>query len=290
MRAKQQTIESENDIFQAKLSDITPEERVAVETLARLNVARELVGLAPKGSAAEPKSHKLKPRRQLRQRRSRRKPAPVSASGRSSKAAHESRCGVCRHPERAAIEEAFVHWQNPRDIQDEYRISERAIYRHAHALGLFSIRSHNLRFALGNIIERTSRMYTTPECIMRAIQVFAKIDDHGRWIEPPRRLIISREPASVVAEVADATGVADLSAASRVQRIPVLQPPGELQAAETIAPANLNAANSNSASLEIGSIVPEPTGPDAASDSPESARPVWPKPAFVLDRSRFAGW
>jgi len=289
MRTKQQAIESENDIFQAKLSDITPEERVAVETLARLNVARELAGLAPKASAANPKSCKRKPTRQLRQRRSRRKPALVSRPVRSSKAAHESRCSICRHEERAAIEEAFLHWQNPRDIQDDYRVQERAIYRHAHALGLFSIRSRNLRFALGNIIERTSRMYATPECIIRAAQVFAKIDDEGRWIEPPRRLIISREPAAVVAAVADATGVADLSAASRVQSIPA-QPLGQLQAAETTVPADPNAAAPNTANRNILSPAPEPTGPDASSDSPESARPVWPKPAFVLDRSRFAGW
>jgi hypothetical protein len=29
---------------------------------------------------------------------------------------HQRKCCVCRHAERDAIEEAFIHWQSPNEI------------------------------------------------------------------------------------------------------------------------------------------------------------------------------
>jgi hypothetical protein len=37
-------------------------------------------------------------------------------------------------------------------------------------------------------------MHTTPECILRAVQYFAKINTRGQWVEPPKHLIVSKGP------------------------------------------------------------------------------------------------
>ncbi|MGD1212103.1 MAG: hypothetical protein ABR973_12185 [Candidatus Acidiferrales bacterium] len=50
---------------------------------------------------------------------------------------HKRRCSVCCHPEREAIEEAFLDWGNVSHLTEEYHLPGRtAIYRHARALGL----------------------------------------------------------------------------------------------------------------------------------------------------------
>lgn len=292
MSAQQQPIPN-NEILQAAFDSISPEERLALETLATINVLKRQAGLAPqkRAASAKPGKAKTKPQRQLRKRRSRRKTVQVASPAQASHRAHESRCNICRHEDRAAIEEAFLHWQSPDDIRYDYGIQRRALYRHAHALGLFSARARNLRFALGNIIERASSTYMPPECILRAVQAFGKINDEGRWTEPPRHLIISRDPGAVVAAVADATGVADLSAASRVRDISPSQPPAQLPAANVVVAPDIESSAPESPALEPP--VPESSQTMDSSqpaEAAESSTPVRHKPAFILDRSRFAHW
>jgi hypothetical protein len=111
---------------------------------------------------------------------------------------HERKCAVCRHPERDAIEEAFLHWQSPTEIATEHDLTDfSAIYRHAHATGLFARRDNNLRFALGNFIERVNEIQVvTPDAIVRAIRAYTRITKTGEWVEPPRQFVVTHVRAA----------------------------------------------------------------------------------------------
>ena len=66
----------------------------------------------------------------------------------SSLSYHERNCTICRHPDRDAIEEAFLQWRSVSNIRHEFHLPSRtSLYRHAHALGLFARRG--LSKALG---------------------------------------------------------------------------------------------------------------------------------------------
>jgi hypothetical protein len=108
---------------------------------------------------------------------------------------HERLCSICHHPDRDAIEEAFLQWQRACDIFREFKLPSRTtVYRHAHAVGLFEQRARALRFVLENIMEESSACAPSADSIIRAVRAYSCLDDRGRWIEPPRRLIIQREP------------------------------------------------------------------------------------------------
>ena len=40
---------------------------------------------------------------------------------------HERKCSVCQHPDREAIEEAFLHWHNVAQITEEFDLARRAM-------------------------------------------------------------------------------------------------------------------------------------------------------------------
>jgi hypothetical protein len=112
---------------------------------------------------------------------------------------HESRCTICRHPERDAIEEEFVHWHRPGDIAWHYKIDMRAIYRHAHAFDLYSVRDRNLRFALGHVVQRAEEAQVTADSIVRAVRAYSRVNHAGQWIDPPAHVVVtsgSRVPAA----------------------------------------------------------------------------------------------
>jgi hypothetical protein len=95
---------------------------------------------------------------------------------------HRRRCSVCRHPEREAIEEAFLDWANVSRLTEEYHLPGRtAIYRHARALGLDARREGNFRRVLGHIIEKSSTVRPSADAIVRAVELYARLG----WIEPP---------------------------------------------------------------------------------------------------------
>jgi hypothetical protein len=103
-------------------------------------------------------------------------------------AQHRRKCSVCRHPKRAAIEEAFLQWREVSNITREFHLPGRtALYRHARALGLFARRSRNLRFALGLIIEQAESVAPTAEAIVHAVRAYTRVTDAGEWVEPTTR-------------------------------------------------------------------------------------------------------
>lgn len=137
---------------------------------------------------------------------------------------HERLCTVCSHPEREAIEEAFLHWraieQDILDDGDDYPSSD-AIFRHAHALGLFEQRSNNMRYALENIIERSSSVPATADSVIRAIRACSCLKANGKWVEPAttHRVIVNvtrgqtQPPLPLLSIANDGSETLDLSAA-----------------------------------------------------------------------------
>ena len=107
---------------------------------------------------------------------------------------HERRCTVCSHPEREAIEEAFIHWRwlSPMDRDIDLPRTD-SIYRHAHAFGLYEQRSRNRRYSLENIIERSERVPATADSVIRAIRACSCLKTNGEWVDPPttHRVIVN---------------------------------------------------------------------------------------------------
>jgi hypothetical protein len=107
---------------------------------------------------------------------------------------HKRRCSICHHPDRDAIEEAFLQWCNTRVIQHEFKIAERAIYRHAHALKLFKQRNLSLRSALEFVIQKAEHVQPTAEGLVKAIHAYTRINDQGQWIDTPTTHIVKVMP------------------------------------------------------------------------------------------------
>jgi hypothetical protein len=171
-------------------------EKVASGQLVRLKTLFSRVETELSPSQAPPTIPRKRPRPAPKRRSSARaRPRCATASPsqqRLNRAAHEARCTICRHPERDAIEEEFIHWLSPRTMRYAYGVQSRAVYRHAHAFNLFAVRDRNLRFALGHIIDRVERI---PEAhgpdVIRAIHAFARVNNEGQWVEPPSHIIVS---------------------------------------------------------------------------------------------------
>jgi hypothetical protein len=102
---------------------------------------------------------------------------------------HERDCRVCHHAKREEIEQDFIAWKSPIDTAALYKIPTRSIYRHAHALGLFSRRNRNIRAALGQIIEHAGRVHVNAQAVVSAVAVLAKLNAAGQWID--RRELVS---------------------------------------------------------------------------------------------------
>jgi hypothetical protein len=109
---------------------------------------------------------------------------------------HRRVCTICHHPEREAIEEAFLQWRNVRLIAGEFHASggPSAIYRHARALNLFKKRNLNLRSALELMIEYSERSSPSAEAIIKAIRAHTRMNDLGEWIDTPTTHIVKVIP------------------------------------------------------------------------------------------------
>ena len=117
---------------------------------------------------------------------------------------HERVCSICHHPEREAIDEAFLMWRSVYSIRCEFHIeSPSAIYRHAHAVGLFAQRGRRLRYALEHIIEHADHTKPTSDSILRAIRSYSLLDDEGKWHEPPSQVVFSTSTAAALAQSGD---------------------------------------------------------------------------------------
>ncbi|MGB8541054.1 MAG: hypothetical protein WCD49_05395 [Candidatus Acidiferrales bacterium] len=148
------------------------------------------------------KAKRAKPKRNLlAARKSRRPSVPRKQSQPKTQAEidldrHRRVCTICHHPEREAIEEAFLQWKTVRLIAREFDASGGAtsIYRHARALNLFKQRNLNLRSALELIIEESQRVSPSAEAIIKAIRAHTRMNDLGEWIDPPTTHIIKVIP------------------------------------------------------------------------------------------------
>jgi hypothetical protein len=104
---------------------------------------------------------------------------------------HERDCRVCRHPKREEIEQDFVAWKSPVDVGALYKIPTSSVYRHAHALGLFSLRNRNIRAALGQIIEKVGRVHVNAQAVVAAVAVLAKLNSAGQWVDRSERVSLN---------------------------------------------------------------------------------------------------
>jgi hypothetical protein len=130
------------------------------------------------------------PKRATRGERSRTIPsegAPAVSLGR-----HKRCCTVCRHAQRAAIEEDFLLWRSPDDITEEYGLAHRSsIYRHAHATGLIHRRRRNLRWVLERIMEQVDDVPINAGSILNAVRTCASINEAGEWIAAPQHKVVT---------------------------------------------------------------------------------------------------
>src|SRR5271167_1092176 len=90
---------------------------------------------------------------------------------------HQRLCTICHHPEREAIEESFLQWRSVEWINWQFKLSNlSAIYRHAHATGLFARRGRRIRFALEHLIQNADRIVPSGDNILRAIRAYSCLD------------------------------------------------------------------------------------------------------------------
>jgi hypothetical protein len=110
---------------------------------------------------------------------------------------HSLRCAVCSHPDRDAIEGDFIRWRSPELIARAYKIPDRSsIYRHAHSTGLFAWRKQELGRTLECILECAEQIpLESADIIIRAARIYAHLDDHGKWFDPPRTTYLLTGPA-----------------------------------------------------------------------------------------------
>jgi hypothetical protein len=117
-----------------------------------------------------------------------------------SLARHRRLCTVCKHPQCAEIEADFVAWRGPIAITEDYGLGNRAaVYRHAHAFGLYDKRRANIRAALEHIIEKASEVEVTAPAVVAAIQAYAKINSRGQWIERTQTVDLNKLFAEMTA-------------------------------------------------------------------------------------------
>jgi len=119
---------------------------------------------------------------------------------------HQRNCIVCKHPDRAAIEEDYLHWHSPENIGGEFKINYRSIYRHAHATGLYDRRRRNLRCVLDTFLENAEHVRITARKIISAVRTYARINDNGDWVEPPTTNKVLVERTTVPAKRPIASG------------------------------------------------------------------------------------
>ncbi len=108
-------------------------------------------------------------------------PEPV-IDGRPDPHMHSGKCTICRHSQRAEIERAFIDWTSPREIARAFGLAgHAAVYRHAHARGLFDHRRRNLLIGLGRIAEHVGEIEPSAANVLAAFIAMAKIDARGDW-------------------------------------------------------------------------------------------------------------
>jgi hypothetical protein len=97
---------------------------------------------------------------------------------------HTQACGICRHPQRGAIEAAFLDWIPQAQIARDFKLTDRQVVRrHARAMNLFKKRDANVRSALSSFIERGARLKPNPASFVAACTALSKLDAEGRTVD-----------------------------------------------------------------------------------------------------------
>ena len=110
-----------------------------------------------------------------------------SRSRRATLTYHRIKCNVCSHPDRQAIDEAFLRWESPETLVSKFGIAHRSsIYRHAHATGLYAKRRRALSSSLEFIIEHAGHVVPTAGEFFRAVKEYAQLGDEGQRVVPSK--------------------------------------------------------------------------------------------------------
>jgi len=193
------------------LLDSLPAFKAAIESFEKRGDPI-MVSVAPAPRDAEPAAPQSKPKPRKRPKR---KPRPIptvkqltvhpaalrpqrqpKSQNEIDLAHHERRCSICHHPDREAIEEAFLQWRRVKNIDFDFKPDggPTAIYRHARAFNLFKQRNLHLRTALEFVIERAENVIPTAEGLVKAIHAYTRINDQGEWIDTPTTHIVKVMP------------------------------------------------------------------------------------------------
>jgi len=171
-----------NTLRDTLLQYISPEDLARAQTRAEAILTSESGQPSPSPSADSPRPSRKRSRRSS--------PSDSAASAKR----HSRKCTICQHADRAEIEQSFMHWVPLMDIADEFDLpSADAVRRHALALGLEEVRNQTTRRSLYRIIERAGDAAPTAAGVIQAIRACSCLDDSGRWVEPPRRVIVTHE-------------------------------------------------------------------------------------------------
>jgi hypothetical protein len=100
---------------------------------------------------------------------------------------HRIKCNVCSHPDRAAIDEAFLRWESPEKLARRFGLDNHtSIYRHVHATGLYARRRRALSSSLEFIIEHAGHLVPTASEFFRAVKEYGQLDYQGERIAPSK--------------------------------------------------------------------------------------------------------
>jgi hypothetical protein len=122
---------------------------------------------------------------------------PAHRGKRPSHAYHRIKCNVCSHPDRAAIEEAFLRWESPEKLALRFGLKNHtSIYRHVHATGLYATHRRALSSSLEFILEHAGNMVPAANEFIRAKKDYGQLGDQGERIVPSKPRIIQCAPAS----------------------------------------------------------------------------------------------
>ncbi len=135
-----------------------------------------------------------KPPRPPRKRAAPAPPAPPLTPAQ----AHSRKCTVCQHEDREAIEQAYLHWVSLAEIAYEFDLRSRySVRRHAIATGLEKVRCSKMSHALERIIEQAGDSKPSADAVIRAIRAYSILNKDSRWVDPPSRLIVTRESPKI---------------------------------------------------------------------------------------------
>jgi hypothetical protein len=156
---------------------------------------------------AEPAAEPQPPRRARTARKRRNRPEPRVRYKRAAASLddaepltylerHEAKCAICNHEDREEIDEDFVHWLNPYRLAARYTLHDRsAVYRHARATGLYELRRTHMQFILEHVLEKVEDVDVSAHAVIRALRAYSRVSATGKWTDPPKRVIVSTEPA-----------------------------------------------------------------------------------------------